>query len=124
MAANDGNWHHICATWKNTGVWRFYKDGTMAAWGVGFKTGYTIQSGGSLMLGQEQDSLGGSLDASQSLQGMLTNVNLWNRVLTSAEILKLSKSCLAGEGCIYKWADFISGVKGNTAVVVPSPCSP
>ncbi len=76
------------------------------------------------MLGQEQDSLGGGLVANESFQGMLTNVNLWNRVLTAAEINTLSKSCLAGAGSVYKWTDFIHGVKGNTAVVIPSTCSP
>ncbi|XP_078377586.1 neuronal pentraxin-1-like [Oculina patagonica] len=121
----DGNWHHICASWKNTGAWKFYKDGAVAQSGVGFKTGYTVQGGGSLMLGQEQDSVGGSLVASESLKGMLTNVNVWNRELTSCEIEALStNSCLAGEGNVYKWADFIYGVKGNTAIVISSPCSP
>ncbi|KAL9966822.1 hypothetical protein ACROYT_G024946 [Oculina patagonica] len=125
VSANDGNWHHICATWKNTGAWKFYKDGSLAQSGAGFQTGYTVKGGGSLILGQEQDSTGGGLDATQSLKGMLTNVNVWNRALTSCEIEALStNSCLAGEGNVYKWADFIYGVKGNTAVVIPSPCSP
>ncbi|XP_078377598.1 neuronal pentraxin-1-like [Oculina patagonica] len=125
VSANDGNWHHICATWKNTGAWKFYKDGSLAQSGAGFQTGYTVKGGGSLMLGQEQDSTGGGLVANESLKGMLTNVNVWNRELTSCEIEALStNSCLAGEGNVYKWADFIYGVKGNAAVVIPSPCSP
>lgn len=43
---------------------------------VGFKPGYTIRGGGSLMLGQEQDSLGGGFEAVQSFKGMLMNVNV------------------------------------------------
>ena len=28
ISANDGKWHHICATWENTaGAWKLYKDG-------------------------------------------------------------------------------------------------
>ncbi len=124
VLAIDGNWHHICASWKNTGAWQFYKDGLMHTHSTGFQTGYTIKAGGSLMLGQEQDSVGGGLDASQSLKGMLTNVNLWNRVLTPAQIKAMSKSCRAGVGNVYRWTDFIHGVKGNTAIVIPSSCSP
>lgn len=76
------------------------------------------------MLGQEQDSLGGGLVAGESIKGMLMNVNVWDRVLTANEINALSKSCRAGKGNVYKWVDFLRGVKGNTAVVIPSPCRP
>lgn len=66
MTANDGSWHHICASWKNTGAWQFYKDGTMIKDDVGFQIGYTVHAGGSLMLGQDQDSVKGGLVASDS----------------------------------------------------------
>ena len=92
--------------------------------GFGFQTGYTVQGGGSLILGQDQDSLEGGLEANQSLQGMLVNVNVWDRVLTAVEISGLSKSCRAGEGNVYMWEDFLHGIKGNAAVVIPSPCRP
>lgn len=75
------------------------------------------------MLGQEQDTLGGGLASGQSFKGM--NANVWSRVLTPSEINVLFKSCNAvKEGNVYKWEDFLYGVKGNTAVVFPSPCVP
>ena len=84
---------------------------------VDFQSGYTVQGGGSLMLGQEQDSLGGGLVSGQSFKGMLTNVNVWKRVLTAYEIKLLSRSCKATRaGDVYKWKDFLYGVKGNTVV--------
>ena len=76
------------------------------------------------MLGQDQDSLGGGFHADDSMKGMLMNVNVWDRVLTENEINALSKCCRAGEGNVYKWEDFLLGVKGSTAVVIPSPCYP
>ena len=40
VSANDGKWHHICATWENTaGSWKLYKDGKVGAAGKGFQTG-------------------------------------------------------------------------------------
>ena len=40
VSANDGKWHHICATWENTaGTWKLYKDGKVGAAGKGLKTG-------------------------------------------------------------------------------------
>ena len=77
------------------------------------------------MLGQDQDFLGGGLQYSQSFKGMLANVNVWSRVLTANEINALSKSCKGVKaGNVYKWEDFLYGIKGNTGVVIPSPCVP
>ena len=40
VSANDGKWHHICATWENTaGSWKLYKDGKVGAAGRGLKRG-------------------------------------------------------------------------------------
>jgi len=125
VSANDGKWHHICASWENTaGSWKFYKDGAVAAQGTGHKTGYVIKSGGSIVLGQEQDSPGGGFNPTQSFIGMLTNVNVWDHALPTAQIEQMSKSCLSGEGNIYKWSDFIHGREGKASVVIPSPCKP
>ena len=123
-SANDGRWHHICVTWRNSdGVWQFYKDGTLHTHTRGLRKGYTIQGGGSLVLGQDQDSVGGGFDSSQSFQGSLTNVNVWSFVLPASSIKSMSRSCLSGPvGNVYKWSDFIYGIKGKAAVVIPSPC--
>ena len=123
IAANDGKWHHICATWRNRdGQWKSYKDGVLASSGTGFKTGYTIKPYGSLMLGQEQDSLGGRFDRLQSLKGMLTNVNVWSSVLPESSISEMSKCCRAGSGDVYKWSDFGHAIKGNARLVIPARC--
>ena len=77
------------------------------------------------MLGQDQDSLGGGLESGDSFKGMLANVNVWSRVLTANEINALYKSPKVVQGGnVYKWGDFLYGIKGNTAVVIPSPRVP
>ena len=124
-SANSGRWHHICMTWRNSdGAWQFYKDGELQTNNTGLSKGHTIQGGGSLVLGQDQDSVGGSFQPHQSFQGSLTNVNVWSYILSASAIKSMSKSCLSGEGNVYKWSDFIYGVKGKTVVVIPSSCSP
>ena len=124
MSANDGYWHHICVTWTNSnGGWHIYKDGVLHHHSINFRRGYTIKSGGSLVLGQEQDGLGGSFDWRQSFVGLLTGVNVWNRVLSASVIQSLSRSCLSGTGNVYSWTDFRDGIKGNTGLVIPSNCS-
>lgn len=76
------------------------------------------------MLGQEQDSVGGDFDATQSFQGMLSNVNLWDQELDATKIRDMSLSCHLDEAAdrkVYKWLDFIR--KGGATVIKPSPCT-
>ena len=123
MVINDDQFHQICVTWGNSdGQWKIYKDGDFAIAGTGLKRGYTIEAAGSLTLAQEQDSLGDAFDANQSLQGMLTNVNVWSYTLPALTIKKMSHCCLAGKGDTFEWANFIYGIKGKPRVVTPPGC--
>ena len=109
----------------SSGAWKFYKDGAIKKEGTDFKRGYTIRQGGTLVLGQEQDSVGGNFDADQSFTGMLSNVNLWNKVLSAAQIEDMSTSCLLDEwnaGNVYKWRDFIR--ESETRLLKESNCEP
>ena len=125
VTANDGVWHHICVSWESSsGSWKFYKDGLLEDDGS-LKAGHTIGSGGTFVLGQDQDSVGGGFNAAESFQGMLSNVNVWNRVLTATEITEMSKTCLVDEptaGKVKKWLDFLR--EGEARLVVPSSCEP
>ena len=90
-----------------------------------FKRGHTIRQGGTLVLGQEQDSVGGGFDESQSFQGMFSNVNVWDNVLTPALIEDMATSCPwkeGDEGKVYYWLDFIRA--GGALLDEPSPCEP
>lgn len=117
-------WHHICILrGKNSGSLLFYKDGLLKEYDLKFRRGYTIKEGGTLVLGQEQDSVGGRFQAHQSFQGMLSSVNLWDYMLLPKDIPAMSASCLNGnDGNIYKWLDFIR--EGGARLVQPSPCEP
>ena len=126
VTAFDSVWHHICVSReRNSGAWKFCKDGYVLEQGTNFKRGYTIRTGGTLALGQEQDSVGGDFDATQSFQGMLSNVNIWDHVLTAAAIEDMASSCLLDEGNVgkvYKWLDFIR--EGGASLVESSSCEP
>ena len=128
MAANDGKWHQICVTWKNSdGSFQLYKDAEPGFTGTDFQTGYTIKGGGILTVGQEQDrdsdyKCGDNFDASQSVQGSIANLNLWSCVLPDEAISEMYQSCYRGEGDVLKWSDFKHNVQGDTEVVVPNPC--
>ena len=62
------------------------------------------------MLGQDQDSVGGEFETPQSFQGLLSHVNLWDRVLPGVQIQEMSKSCGPDDqynGNVYEWLDFL-----------------
>ena len=124
--ANDEAWHHICLSWKNIfGQWKFYKDGDLKQKGEDLKHGHTITQDGTMVLGQEQDSMGGGFQKDQSFQGMLSNANVWDRVLTDTEIEQMSKSCFwnkFNDGNVFNWVDFIR--EGGAFLIKPSPCEP
>lgn len=126
VSAHNGLWHHICVTWEgNSGSWKFYRNGELKKEDTSFKKGHTISKGGTLVLGQDQDSVGGGFDTSDSFQGMLSNVNIWNEVLTPEQIQKMSQSCLAdvaADDKVYNWLDFLH--EGGATLVKPSPCNP
>ena len=111
----------MCATWENgQGRWKIYLDGDFKKErisGAGKKF-----TNGALYLGQEQDSYKGGFSLYQSFQGNLTNVNLWNRVLSQEEIKDQSRSCILGEGNILKWTDFVGKEQGNVRVECSHAC--
>lgn len=103
---------------------KFYKDGVLSASETNFNSGHKIRSGGSLVLGQSQDSLASVLNSAQSFQGFLSNFNVWDYVLCEEIISRMSKVCLLGEGNVYKWSYFLHGVMGDPRLFLPSPCAP
>jgi len=72
------------------------------------------------VLGLEQDSEGGFFKANQSFIGEMTGVNIWDHVIKSQEIMRMSKSRLTGEGNVFQWRDFKAHVKGSVKIINPS----
>ena len=52
-----------------------------------------FRGGGVWVIGQEQDNVGGGFQAKQAFGGELTELNVWDRVLSTAEITNLASSC-------------------------------
>lgn len=115
---NDGIWHSICFTWSSqNGEYKVYKDGKMVNKGGGFQQGQTISGGGTWVLGQDQDSVGGSFEISQVMQGEMTEANVWNKVLSEKVIERFSSRCQSNlKGNVKSWSDFKSGVKGKVII--------
>ena len=97
----------------------------MTGEGSGLAQGHTIVAGGSLVLGQDQDNVGGGFDASQAFVGDISHVNLVGKMLTDNEIAALyDLGCqsVAEPNADVQWADFLVGAQGNAEVLIPSSC--
>ncbi|MFK7966563.1 MAG: LamG-like jellyroll fold domain-containing protein, partial [Burkholderiaceae bacterium] len=119
----DGERHSLAFSWDNTnGDWAIYVDGVLTDNGTGLQDGQTVAGSagtGELVLGQEQDTVGGGFDASQIFSGTLYDVRIWNEVRSEAEISlnhrhKFDTGSLPS-GLIANWQ--MDGFDGNGQVV-------
>lgn len=86
----DSQWHHICVIWTSIqGRYWLYIDRRLVATGSHFREGYEIPPGGSLVLGQEQDSVGGGFDSAETFVGSMSGLAIWDRALVPREIANL-----------------------------------
>lgn len=88
VPVNDGKWHHVVVTWRSSdGGTKLYKDGVLVFSGT-TAPNTLIPTGGSLVIGSEQDSVAGDFEAAQRYSGLLDEVAIYNRVLSEQEVLR------------------------------------
>lgn len=89
VTINDGKWHHVAVTWEGSnGDVNLYKDGILEFSGQ-LAPGTSITPGGSFVIGQEQDNVGGGFDAHQAYKGRIDEMKVFNQVLNQSEIINL-----------------------------------
>lgn len=109
---------HVCVSWESaTGIVEFWFNG-MPFPRKGLKKGYAVPFAASIILGQEQDSFGGGFDAQQCLVGEISDVNMWDRVL-SAEEMQLVTNYRVVPNNLIDWTSLNYDAKGYV-VVKPS----
>ena len=107
-------------------VWNFaslearsYLDGQQ----VGTKAtaaGRTLNTGGTIVLGQDQDEKGGRFDTGQAFAGQLYQLNIWSRALEAGEIEGMAADGLCGkleykvaEDIVLSWQHFLDANRCN-----------
>nr|XP_020643311.1 neuronal pentraxin receptor [Pogona vitticeps] len=116
MTLKDGTWHHICVNWiTRDGIWAAYQDGEQRGASENLASWHPVKPHGVLILGQEQDTLGGRFDATQAFVGEISQFNLWDRVLTPAEIAGLANCTHHLQGNIIQWDEKLVEAHGGAA---------
>ncbi|XP_032900671.1 C-reactive protein-like [Amblyraja radiata] len=114
---------HICVTWESKG-------GEIIIWvnvrchvrEVHVREGQVVKGSGESILGQDQDSVGGGFDASQSYVGEITDVNMWDRVLKPNEIMLIIQVCFNAGGNIIDWGSTTFTTGGNVIFNTNNNC--
>lgn len=70
-----------------------------------------------------QDSLGGGFDSSQALVGELSQVGLWDRVLSSSQVASLARCGRVSQGSVASWTENGVEVYGGVTKDPGEPCS-
>uniref|UniRef100_UPI003AABCAF3 serum amyloid P-component-like n=1 Tax=Centroberyx gerrardi TaxID=166262 RepID=UPI003AABCAF3 len=109
-------WHSMCATWtSDTGVAQLWVDGKPTVKRF-IHSGRPITGRPITILGQEQDSHGGKFDAQQSFIGMISEVHMWDYVLSPSEIQLYMSSDHFIPGNVFNWRELEFEIKGLVLV--------
>ncbi|KAI4901752.1 hypothetical protein NFI96_020441 [Prochilodus magdalenae] len=110
---------HLCLTWTSrTGLSAFWVDGRRSALQV-YKPGHSIRARGTALLGQDPDKHLGDFDAVQSFAGEITDVNMWDYVLSGSQIkaLYFNQKQRVPRGNVFDWSSIEYEIHGNVLVV-------
>ncbi|XP_062321784.1 neuronal pentraxin-1 isoform X2 [Osmerus eperlanus] len=123
LSLSDGKWHHVCVTWTTRdGLWEAYQDGVKRGSGEDLSAWHPIKPGGVFILGQEQDTLGGRFDATQSFVGEMSDVQMWSHVLTAQDIYGLASCGSHLSGDVFTWSEAMVELHGGVTKYPFNPC--
>ncbi|KFU90511.1 putative G-protein coupled receptor 144, partial [Chaetura pelagica] len=106
----DGQWHHFCVTWQQeNGTWAIYADGKRRASARGLcaagpSAPQAIYGQGTFIIGQDQDSLGGTFRAKESFSGNITDLHIWQKVLSAEQIEKVRSCWMVEQDLVFGWS--------------------
>ncbi|NXF70812.1 AGRD2 protein, partial [Sclerurus mexicanus] len=106
----DGQWHHFCVTWQQeNGTWAIYADGKRRASASGLcaagpSAPQAIYGQGTFIIGQDQDSLGGTFRAKESFSGNITDLHIWQKVLGTEQIEKVRSCWVIEQDRVFAWS--------------------
>ncbi|MED6234359.1 hypothetical protein ATANTOWER_027872 [Ataeniobius toweri] len=95
--------NHLCFTWdSSSGAAALFMNGRKSVTKI-YSKAHTIQPGGRVLIGQDPDSFLGGFDAKQSFVGEISDVNLWDSVLSDAEVQNLFHQRTTQNGNVIDW---------------------
>ncbi|XP_044213906.1 C-reactive protein-like [Thunnus albacares] len=98
-------WHSICSTWDSaSGLVQLWLDGKPSSRKF-TSSGSNINGPIIIVLGQDQDSYGGGFVAQESFTGMMSDVHMWDDVISPCEIQKYVDDLSFTPGNVLNWKE-------------------
>ncbi|XP_062376364.1 C-reactive protein-like [Sardina pilchardus] len=115
LPAERNTWNSICSTWdSNSGLVQVWINGNPSTRKIGFKG--NLDGEQSIVLGQEQDSVDGGFDVKQSFVGMITDVHMWDYVLSDSKIQKFANYLNFTPGNVINWKALDFTIVGDVVI--------
>lgn len=108
---HDDSWHSVCVSWsQDDGSWALYARGHVVSRGNGMNCNNdSISPDSVFIIGQGQN---GSFESNDAFSGRITNLHIWDRILSSCEILTMENECSTiSSGLVYKWSEPLLGIE-------------
>uniref|UniRef100_A0A3Q3VXG3 Pentraxin family member n=1 Tax=Mola mola TaxID=94237 RepID=A0A3Q3VXG3_MOLML len=94
-------WHTTCSTWDSaSGLVQLWFDGKPSIRKLAGGSNITEPS---VILGQEQDTFGGGFNVKQCFTGMISNVHMWDYILSPCEIQRYVDNLNFTPGNVLNW---------------------
>uniref|UniRef100_A0A671LD08 Pentraxin family member n=1 Tax=Sinocyclocheilus anshuiensis TaxID=1608454 RepID=A0A671LD08_9TELE len=110
---------HLCITWDSeTGLSAFWVDGHRSSFQL-YRKGHSVRPGGTVLLGQDPDNYLGAFEAKQSFVGEITDVKMWDHVLSGSQIKAVysNQERSVPKGNVFDWNTIKYEINGNVLVV-------
>ena len=121
-------WHHTCFSWSYASqLEELYLNGEKIAEEL-TPDNIKLPTGGTLVLGQEQDSPGGGFDINQAFGGEIYRLEIFKRKLSAGEVLDMYQAGMcdypaSSEDVVVNWEDFLDAKRSGEVKVVSAGCS-
>ncbi|KAL2086612.1 hypothetical protein ACEWY4_017671 [Coilia grayii] len=111
-------WNSVCVTWDSeTGLAQFWVNGVPSA-RKAIQAGKSVAGTPSIMLGQDQDTYAGGFDRYDAFYGHVTDVHMWDSVLSPDEIKSYMQCVVPRPGNVVDWNN-LEYTKHGYVVVEP-----
>ncbi|KAL7377969.1 hypothetical protein ABVT39_006824 [Epinephelus coioides] len=108
---------HLCFTWdSSSGAAALFMDGRKSLTKI-YKKGHTIRPGGKVIIGQDPDNYLGDFDIKQSFVGEISDVNMWDSVLSESTIKDMYSGKRVPRGNVFDWETTQLKVNGQVDIV-------
>ena len=123
-------WYHYCLTWDSStrNIIIYYNGVAKAAGTRQSVSGRKLTTGGTVILGQDQDKVGGSFSSSQLFGGELQKLNMFTKKLSSSEVSRMYKAGRCSDAVEktfsrnLKWEDIMKTTRHGNVKTLDTCC--